>query len=111
VGRLWESFPPAQLVSGLISSNLERGFLIANLILVTFGLACWLGPVRRGRAAGIPLARTWVVIESVNAIGHPLWSLRQGGYTPGVLTAPLLGVLAWRLATLLGRQQPEALRA
>jgi hypothetical protein len=105
-GRLWESFPPARLVSGLISSDLERGFLIANAVLVTLGLACWLWPVRRGWAVAVPIAWIWVLIESVNAIGHPLWTLRQGRYTPGVATAPLLGVLAWRLAARL-RQQPE----
>ena len=98
-------------MSGLISADLERGFVIANVILVTFGLACWLWPVRRGWAAGVSLGWTWVLIESVNAIGHALWSLRQGGYTPGVATAPLLGVLAWRLARRLGEERGEAVRA
>jgi uncharacterized protein with HXXEE motif len=102
-GRLWESFPPARLVSGLVSSDLERGFVIANLVLVTFGLACWLWPVRRGWSSAATIAWGWVVLESVNAIGHPVWTLRQGGYTPGVATAPLLGVLAYRLAKRLWR--------
>lgn len=30
------------------------------------------------------LGRLW---ERFNGIGHPLWSLRQGGYTPGLATA------------------------
>ncbi len=64
------------MVSGLVSPDLERGFIIANLTLVTFGLLCWLGPVRRGR------------------------------YTHGVATAPLLGVLAYRLAKRLLRAGP-----
>lgn len=68
-GRLWESFPPAPFVSGLVSTDLERGFVIANILLVTF------------------------IIELVNGIGHPLWTLRQGGYTPGVGTAPFC--LSW----------------
>jgi hypothetical protein len=105
-GRLWESFPPARFVSGLVSSDLERGFLIANVTLVTVGLACWLWPVRRGWTIGVPIAWTWVLIESLNAIGHPLWTLRQGRYTPGVATAPILGVLAWRLATRLSQPPP-----
>jgi hypothetical protein len=109
-GRLWESFPPARLVSGLISADLERGFLIANVVLVTVGLACWFWPVRRDWTVAVPIAWTWVLIESVNAIGHPLWTLRQGRYTPGVITAPLLGVLAWRLATRL-RQHRAAVAA
>jgi hypothetical protein len=110
-GRLWESFPPARLVSGLVSSDLERGFLIANVVLVTVGMACWLWPVRRGWAVGVPVAWTWVLIESVNAVGHPLWTLRQGRYTPGVATAPLLGLFAWRLATRLRQQWPHEAEA
>jgi hypothetical protein len=47
-----------------------------------------------------------VVIETINGIGHPFWSLRQGGYTPGVLTAPLLLVLAIHLARQLRRRGP-----
>jgi hypothetical protein len=35
-----------------------------------------------------------VVIELVNGVGHPLWSIVQGGYTPGVATAPVLLVLS-----------------
>ena len=105
-GRLWESFPPARLVSGLVSPDLERGFIIANLTLVTLGLLCWLGPVRRGWPIAVPIAWGWVLLESVNAIGHPLWTLRQGRYTPGVATAPLLGVIAYRLAKRLLRAGP-----
>jgi hypothetical protein len=104
VGRLWESFPPARLVSGLVSQDLERGFLILNLLLVAFGLWCWLWPVRRGWPIAVPLAWGWVVLETINGIGHPLWSLRQGGYTPGVATAPLLLVLAMNLAVSVSRE-------
>jgi hypothetical protein len=104
VGRLWESFPPARLVAGLVSDDLERGFLILNLLLVGFGVWCWLWPVRRGWPIAVPLAWTWVGLETINGIGHPLWSLRQGGYTPGVATAPLLLVLATNLAFAVSRE-------
>jgi hypothetical protein len=104
VGRLWESFPPTRLVSGLVSQDLERGFLILNLLLVAFGLWCWLWPVRRGWPIAVPLAWGWVVLEAINGIGHPLWSLRQGSYTPGVATAPLLLVLAMNLAVSVSRE-------
>ena len=93
-------------MSGLVAADLERGFIIANLTLVTFGVLCWLGPVRRGRPGAVPIAWGWVVLETVNAIGHPLWTLRQGRYTPGVATAPLLGVLAYRLAKRLAGAGP-----
>jgi hypothetical protein len=98
IGRLWESFPPARLVSGLVSADLERGFLLANLALVAFGLWCWLWPVRLGWRAAVPLAWAWVTLEIVNGIGHSLWALRQGAYTPGLATAPVLLVLATYLA-------------
>jgi hypothetical protein len=51
-GRLWESFPPARFVSGLISSDLERNFLLLNVALITFGVWCLFWPVRRGLAGG-----------------------------------------------------------
>ncbi|MFN8580191.1 MAG: hypothetical protein U0163_04335 [Gemmatimonadaceae bacterium] len=37
-GQLWVSFPPARFVSSLVSQDLERGFLIANVVLVAFGV-------------------------------------------------------------------------
>jgi hypothetical protein len=44
------------------------------------------------------------VVETINGFGHPLWSLRKGGYTPGVATAPLLLALAlWLAHRLLDR--------
>ena len=104
LGRLYEVFPPARFVSGLLSQDRERGFLIFNVVLVAFGVWCVLGPVRRGSSWGVPLGWLWVAIELVNGIGHPLWSLGRGGYTPGVATAPLLLALALYLAWQLPRQ-------
>ena len=100
-GRLWVSFPPARFVSGLISDDLERGFLVGNVALVAFGLWCWLWPVRRERRVAVQLAWAWVMIELVNGIGHSIWALRQAGYTPGVATAPVLLILAIYLALQL----------
>lgn len=100
-GRLWESFPPARWVSGSISQDLERGFLIANVSLIAFGLWCWLWPVRREWASARLFAWGWVVIEIVNGVGHPAWALRQGSYTPGLATAPVLFLVAIYLAIQL----------
>jgi len=44
-----------------------------------------------------------VTLEAINGIGHLLWTLRQGGYTPGVGTAPVLLILAIYLARQLRR--------
>jgi hypothetical protein len=105
VGRLYDVFPPARFVSGLISGNLERGFVIFNVGLLLFGLWCLLWPVRRRWPSAIPLVWFWVGIELINGIGHPLWSLIERSYTPGVATAPLLLVLAMYLAQQLRHER------
>ncbi len=98
IGRLWESFPPARFVTGLISSDRELGFIVINSALVAFGLWCLLFPVRRDWSSAAGFIWFWIVIETINGVGHPIWTLRQGGYTPGVLTAPILLVIALYLA-------------
>lgn len=101
IGRLYDVFPPARFVSGLVSQDLERGFVILNIALVAFGIWCFVWPVRRRWAAAPMLVWLWVGIELVNGIGHPLWSLRVRAYTPGVATAPLLLLLALVLSRQL----------
>jgi hypothetical protein len=103
-GRLWESFPPARFVSGLISSDLERNFLLLNATLIAFGIWCLLWPVRRGWPVARTLAWIWVTIEVLNGAGHTFWSLLRGGYTPGVGTAPVLLLLAGYLGYRLGQE-------
>lgn len=102
-GRLWESFPPAHFLTGLFFSNLERGFVVLNVLLLAFGVWCFFWPVRRGWPSATGLAWLWAVLEIVNGIGHPLWSIREGGYTPGLATAPVLLILALFLAYQLRR--------
>jgi hypothetical protein len=102
-GRLYDVFPPARFVSGLVSSDRQRGFVIINVALAAFGLWCFLVPLRRQWPVAVPLAWLWVGIELINGIGHPLWSLREGGYTPGLITAPLLLMLALYLGQQLLR--------
>lgn len=106
VGRLWESFPPATFLTGLISSDREAGFIVINGALIAFGVWCILWPVRLDWRSARSLAWFWVVLQAINGIGHPVWSLRQGGYTPGVITAPVLLVLALLLAAQLIRDPP-----
>jgi len=103
VGRLWESYPPARFVAGLVSTDHERGFVTLNVLLVTFGVWCYLWPVRRHWTSAVSLAWIWAVIEIINGIAHPLWSIMERGYTPGVGTAPLLFILAVYLASQLRR--------
>ncbi|HET7229676.1 MAG TPA: HXXEE domain-containing protein [Longimicrobium sp.] len=103
--RLYEVFPPARLVSGLISGDLRRGFLVFNAALVAFGFWCYLFPVRRNWPSAAAFAWLWVAIELVNGIGHPAWSVIQRGYTPGVVTALVLLPLALLVARRLGAGQ------
>jgi hypothetical protein len=86
------------VLTGLVSSNHRVGFLILNVALVAFGVWCFAWPVRRAWRSSGAFVAFWVIIETINGVGHPLWSWRQQGYTPGVGTAPLLLVLALLLA-------------
>jgi hypothetical protein len=108
LGRLWESFPPARFVSGLLSDDLERGFVAANMMLLAFGLWSWIGPIRRDWASAAPLAWTWAALELVNGFAHVVWAIRQGGYAPGVATAPLLLAFAIYLARSLWQVREAA---
>ncbi len=99
IGRLWENFPPATWLCGVVSDDLHTGFLIINIGLFVMGILTWFFMVRKNhRLAFIPI---WffIIIEMINGIGHPIWAIYKGGYEPGVLTAPLLLILAvllWR---------------
>jgi Protein of unknown function with HXXEE motif len=107
-GRLYDVFPPARFLSGLVSNDRQQGFVIINVALAAFGLWCFFWPVRRHWSSATPLAWAWVAIELANGIGHPLWSLRVGAYTPGLATAPLLLALALYLAQQLLRQSSRS---
>jgi len=108
LGRLWESFPPARFLTGLVSSDRELAFIILNVALVAFGVWCLLWPVRRGWPSATALMWLWVIVETINGVVHPLWSLRQRAYTPGVITAPILLVLALYLLVQLRDDPPRA---
>lgn len=94
MGRLWAIFPPARFLTGLVSNNHESGFLIINIGLFVFGLWCWLFPVLKEYSYTRGLIFFWIIIELINGIGHPLWSLYQKAYTPGTITAPILLIVA-----------------
>ena len=94
VFRLYDVFPPARFVSELVSADRARGFLIANAILITVLLGCYFGPVRnRWRSAPL-FMRLWGVIELINGIVHPGWSVYVGGYMAGTVTAVPLFIVA-----------------
>lgn len=98
LGRLWEAVLPAEVVSLVFSSNPRRGFLIANVLIVGFGAWCVAWPVRRGWRVAPTLLWGWVVVEIANGILHPAVVLIMQRYIAGAVTAPVLLVLALRLA-------------
>lgn len=99
VTRLYDVFPPARFVSSLFSEDLRTGFVIANALLIAFGVLCWLIPVRRGWPTGHAVAWFWAILELANGTIHSGLALLRGGYFPGVFTAPLLlasGAWLWK---------------
>ncbi|MEX0290578.1 MAG: HXXEE domain-containing protein [Flavobacteriaceae bacterium] len=100
-GKLWENFPPATYLTGLFSDDHETGFLIINIGLFVFGLLCCAILLRTKGVYALALVWFWVILEFINGIGHPIWSAIQASYTPGLLTAPLLLLMAvliyWQL--------------
>ena len=107
-GMLWESFPPARFLTGLISSDHQLGFIVINTALVAFGLWCLIFPVRKEWPSAPGFIWFWIALGFLNGTGHPAWSLRQGGYTPGVLTAPILLAIALYLADQMRRRSTRA---
>ena len=94
VGEIWEKFPPARFLCSLVSDNLVTGFLVINIGLLVFGLWCWLFPIRNTYSYAPILVWFWIVLELINGIGHPIWTVMQKAYTPGIITAPILLVIA-----------------
>ena len=101
--RLYDVLAPARFISGLVSSNRAFGFAIVNLVIVAFGLWCYLARVRGPHASGTRWAWFWTVLEAANGVGHVLLALARGGYFPGVATAPLLIGLSVSLGAELSR--------
>ena len=104
---LYAVFAPARIASGLVSDDPALGFAILNAALVAFGLWCWAVPVRRGWPSARLWIWPWIAIEVGNGVGHPAMAIARGGYFPGVITAPVLLVVALGLSALLRRRSPH----
>jgi Protein of unknown function with HXXEE motif len=103
VFRLYDAFAPARFVAGLFARDLAKGFAVANLVIVMFGLWCYLARVRRGHPSSRAYAWGWAAVEAVNGCGHLLFAAVRGGYFPGAATAPLLLGLALYLGARLSK--------
>ncbi len=80
---------------------------MVNAALVLFGLWCYVARVRSARSTARAFAWFWTLLEFGNGTGHTLLALIQGGYFPGVGTAPiLLGASLYLAIALSGTMQP-----
>lgn len=103
---LYAVFPPARLVSRLISSDLAVGFAVANTALVLFACWCYLARVSTEHPSSRAWAWGWTALEAANGSGHLVLAAARGGYFPGAATAPLLlGGALW-LGLALRRDRP-----
>ena len=102
IGKLWDVYPPATYLSGLVSDNLKTGFIIINISLFIVLMLTWLGTFSKTFSVK-GLLWFWTIMEMINASGHFIWAIAERSYEPGLVTAPLLLFLAIRLSRLLIR--------
>ena len=99
-GKLWDVFPPAKFLSGLVSANLKTGFIIINAGLFIVLILTWLTTFNKSYSTR-PLLWLWIILELINGVGHSLWAIIERSYVPGLATAPILIILVLYLAGLL----------
>ena len=97
-GHLWDVFPPAKWLTGLIASNRHDAFLAINFGLFIFGMFSWYFIVRKRQKFALVIVWFMVLLEISNGIMHIGWSIKQSNYAPGLITAPFLLIVAFLLA-------------
>jgi hypothetical protein len=100
IGKLWDVYPPATFLSGLVSTNLKTGFIIINVSLFIVLMLTWLATFSKNFSVK-PFLWFWSIMELINGIGHSVWAITEGSYTPGLATAPILFILAVNMLRLL----------
>jgi Protein of unknown function with HXXEE motif len=109
-GKLWNKLAPARFLSSLVSDDLKKGFVILNIGLFVAGLLCWWLAFQKNKRFIQGFIWPWIVIEIINGIGHPFWCLVEKSYVPGVITAPLLLIIAiYLLRELVLLEKQESL--
>lgn len=102
VGKLWDVYPPATFLCGLVSNNLRTGFIIINVSLFVVLMLTWRGTFSKNLSVR-PLLWFWSIMELINGVGHSVWAIMEGSYEPGLITAPVLLILALNMLRLLTR--------
>jgi hypothetical protein len=93
IGKLWDVFPPATFLSGLVSTNLKSGFIIINVSLFIVLMLTSLATFSKSYSVR-PFLWFWSIMELINGIGHSIWAIAERSYEPGLATAPVLLILA-----------------
>lgn len=101
--RLYEVLAPARFFCGLVSSDLQMGFVVINSSVVAAGVLCYLLPVRLEWKGAVGIVLFWCLFEGANGLAHLAWSLGSATYQPGAATAPILLVTACWLGLHLAR--------
>jgi hypothetical protein len=101
--RLYEIFPPARFLSGLLTQDHAVGFVIINLAINALGYGLFFITTRRESSAGRIWLWGWVVIELANGATHLMIAASRGQYFSGAATAPFLIAAALALALQLKR--------
>lgn len=99
-GKLWDNLPLARFACSLVSDDLEKGFIILNVLLFSFGMICWLLIFGRNKI-NLFFIWLWTIIELINGVTHPAWAIYTQAYAPGMLTSPILFLIAIYLARQL----------
>ena len=102
IGKLWEVYPPATYICGLVSKDLKNGFIIINISLFVVLMLTWLATFSKNFSVK-SLLWFWTILELINGAGHSVWAVRERSYVPGLITAPVLFILALIMLKLLTR--------
>ena len=109
-GKLWEIYTPAIFICNLISSNPERGFLLINTVFIILSFTYWFFSLTKKHSSSYSLIWFWIVLQTLNVIGHIAWTINNRSYTPGVVSAFLLlsiVVLLIKRLSILSKEPDE----
>lgn len=108
---LYDWLPYIRWADEIFSTGALALFVFGNVAFVLFGCWCYLARVKTRAANAGFFVMLWAVIEILNGILHPAWSLIAGRYVPGTATAPVLFVLGvlliWRWNATSTRDLPS----
>ena len=99
-GKLWDVYPPATFICGLVSDNLKNGFITINVSLFVMLMLVWLATFSKNFSAK-PILWLWTILKFIKGAGHSLWAIMERSYVPGLATAPVLFILALIMVKLL----------